>query len=157
MRPVVSTDGSPSTAFEMTLQTSCCRYSMQSASIYCGAEPPTTSIDFFEDDYDEYRPWELQILPDEPLPHPPRNGMPASRSNCCGASVHPQAAESVLVRGNSDGTQGDGGAARHGDDGVALSRARGEIGVWAVAWAVLSDLSYVPGYKRRTTYSSYRT
>ncbi|KAJ7444298.1 hypothetical protein FB451DRAFT_1568415 [Mycena latifolia] len=62
--------------------------SMESAAIYCGAEAPSASIDFFEDNYDEHRPWELQILPEEHSPPPPRSSMPKSRSNGCGASVH---------------------------------------------------------------------
>ncbi|KAJ7462469.1 hypothetical protein FB451DRAFT_1370915 [Mycena latifolia] len=60
---------------------------LESVAIVCGAE---ASCDVFSDDYDEHRPWALQILPEAPAPPPPppRKRPPAPRSSGCGARVH---------------------------------------------------------------------
>ncbi|KAF7335744.1 hypothetical protein MVEN_02230100 [Mycena venus] len=56
--------------------------------IYCGAEDPITSENISEYDYDEHRPWTVQILPEAHLPPPPRKKARSSRSNGCGTQVH---------------------------------------------------------------------
>ncbi|KAJ7444661.1 hypothetical protein FB451DRAFT_1434172 [Mycena latifolia] len=60
---------------------------LESVAIVCGAEERS---DVFSDDYDEHRPWALQILPEAPAPPPPapRKRPPAPRSSGCGARVH---------------------------------------------------------------------
>ncbi|KAJ7449732.1 hypothetical protein B0H11DRAFT_1928518 [Mycena galericulata] len=58
-------------------------------TIYCGAESdPLISDDIFESEYDEHRPWIIQMLPEYTPPPPPRTKYPPSRSNGCGAAVH---------------------------------------------------------------------
>ncbi|KAJ7440508.1 hypothetical protein B0H11DRAFT_543223 [Mycena galericulata] len=61
---------------------------MDRVTIYCGAEDVLTSGDIFQSDYDEHRPWSVQILPEDPLPPPPRCKNSITRSNGCGAPVH---------------------------------------------------------------------
>ncbi|KAJ7452326.1 hypothetical protein FB451DRAFT_1374168 [Mycena latifolia] len=94
MSPLVRTDALPSTTFA---EGSCMRRrpavvlrapKIESATIYCGACDPDTSSDIFMDDYDEYRPWALKILPEAQSPPPPRKRSSRSRSNGCGAQVH---------------------------------------------------------------------
>ncbi|KAJ7452202.1 hypothetical protein FB451DRAFT_1565937 [Mycena latifolia] len=94
MPPLVRTDALPSTTFAegsrlrrrpaVVLRAP----TIESAAIYCGACDPDTSSDIFTDDYDEYRPWALQILPEAQSPPPPRPRNSRSRSNGCGAQVH---------------------------------------------------------------------
>ncbi|KAJ7098464.1 hypothetical protein C8R43DRAFT_1048743 [Mycena crocata] len=58
----------------------------ESFTISCGV--PDSSGGIFECDYDEYRPGELQMLPEDVYPPSPRIRSLASRSNGCGARVH---------------------------------------------------------------------
>ncbi|KAJ7491107.1 hypothetical protein FB451DRAFT_631441 [Mycena latifolia] len=67
--------------------------------LYCGADQET------ECDWDENRPWVIEMLPETTAPPPARKRQ--KRSNGCGARIHAHAVPDRRWRGLMDGVSGD--------------------------------------------------